>query len=72
VLGQERGPGEHQGGDRDHREHPAICDRLAITITSAAMMPQPPIQPAQGPNARAVHVNVVPQWGSALFSSRNA
>jgi hypothetical protein len=36
------------------------------------MMPQPPIHPAQGPNARVVHVNVVPQSGSALFSSRNA
>ena len=51
---------------------PAICARLAITMTSAAMSPQPPIQPARGPNARAVHVNVVPQSGSALFSSRNA
>ena len=51
---------------------PAICARLAITITSAAMIPQPPIQPARGPNARAVQVNVVPQSGSALFSSRNA
>ena len=51
---------------------PAIWARLAITMTSAAMSPQPPIQPARGPNARAVQVNVVPQSGSALFSSRNA
>ena len=51
---------------------PAICARLAITMTSAAMIPQPPIQPARGPNARAVQVKVVPQSGSALFSSRNA
>src|ERR1700689_3860212 len=36
------------------------------------MMPQPPSQPAHGPNARVVHVNVVPQSGSTLFSSRNA
>ncbi len=43
-----------------------------MTITSAAMMPQPPSQPARGPNARAVQVNVVPQSGSTLFSSRNA
>ena len=39
-----------------------------MTITSAAMMPQPPIQPARGPKARVAHVNVVPQSGSALFS----
>ncbi len=51
---------------------PAICARLAITTTSAAMMPQPPSQPAHGPNARVVQVNVVPQSGSALFSSLNA
>ena len=49
---------------------PAICARLAITMMSAAMMPQPPIQPVRGPNARAAQVNVVPQSGSALFSSR--
>ena len=51
---------------------PAIWARLAITMMSAAMIPQPPIQPVRGPNARAVQVNVVPQSGSALFSSRNA
>ena len=41
-----------------------------MTMMSAAMMPQPPIQPVRGPNARAAHVNVVPQSGSASFSSR--
>ena len=56
----------------DRKYRPAIWDRLAITMMSAAMMPQPPIQPVRGPNARAVQVNVVPQSGSALFSSRNA
>ena len=40
-----------------------------MTITSAAMMPQPPSQPARDPNARAAHVKVVPQSGSALLSS---
>ena len=48
---------------------PAIWARLAITITSAAMMPQPPIHPTSGPNARDAQVNVVPQSGSALLSS---
>ena len=48
---------------------PAICARFAITMTSAAMMPQPPSQPTIGPNARDPHVNVVPQSGSALLSS---
>ena len=43
-----------------------------MTITSAAMIPQPPIQPTQGPNARAAQVNVVPQSGSALLSSAYA
>ena len=31
------------------------------------MIPQPPIQPVAGPNARAAQVNVVPQSGSAWF-----
>ena len=48
---------------------PAICARLAITMTSAAMMPQPPSHPTIGPNARDAHVKVVPQSGSALLSS---
>jgi hypothetical protein len=51
---------------------PAICDRLAITMTSAAMIPQPPIQPVRGPKALAAQVKVMPQSGSARFSSRNA
>ena len=48
---------------------PAICARLAITMTSAAMIPQPPIQPTTGPNALVAQVNVVPQSGSASLSS---
>ena len=48
---------------------PAICARFDITITSATMIPQPPIQPVIGPKARVAQVNVVPQSGSALFSS---
>ena len=48
---------------------PAICARLAMTMTSAAMMPHPPIQPVTGPNARDAQVKVVPQSGSALLSS---
>ena len=39
-----------------------------MTITSAAMMPQPPIHPILGPNALVPHVNVVPQSGMALLS----
>ena len=38
-------------------------------MTSAAMIPQPPSQPVRVPNARAAQVKVVPQSGSALFSS---
>ena len=48
---------------------PAIWARLAMTMTSAAMMPQPPHQPVFGPKARVAQVNVVPQSGSALFIS---
>ncbi len=48
---------------------PAICDRFAITMMSAMMMPQPPIHPTRVPKARAAQVNVVPQSGSALLSS---
>ena len=40
-----------------------------MTRTSAATMAQPPAQPSLGPNARVAQVNVVPQSGSALFSS---
>ena len=46
---------------------PAICDRLAITSTSAKITPQPPSQPVIGPNALEHQVNVVPQSGSAWF-----
>ena len=48
---------------------PATCARLAMTRMSAARMPQPPIQPVFGPNARVAQVKVVPQSGSALFNS---
>ena len=48
---------------------PATCARLAMTRMSAATMPQPPAQPVFGPNALVAQVNVVPQSGSALFSS---
>ncbi len=48
---------------------PATWARLAMTRMSAAMMPQPPSQPVLGPKARVAQVNVVPQSGSALFSS---
>ncbi len=48
---------------------PATWARLAMTRMSAAMMAQPPAQPVFGPNAREAQVNVVPQSGSALFSS---
>ena len=40
-----------------------------MTRTSAATMPQPPIQPVFGPNAFVAQVNVVPQSGSRRFSS---
>ena len=48
---------------------PATWARLAITKMSAATIPQPPAQPVRGPKARAAQVKVVPQSGSALFSS---
>ncbi len=48
---------------------PAIWARLAITMMSATTMPQPPIHPVRGPNARAPQVKVVPQSGSAALSS---
>ena len=44
---------------------PAIWARLAITITSATMIAQPPSQPADGPIALVTQENVVPQSGSA-------
>ncbi len=48
---------------------PAMYARFAITMMSAMMMPQPPIQPVIAPNARVAQRNVVPQSGSASFSS---
>ena len=46
---------------------PAIWARLAMTMMSATMMPQPPIQPAWGPMALVTQAKVVPQSGSARF-----
>src|ERR1700755_2837785 len=46
---------------------PAIWARLAITIRSATMIAQPPIQPVSGPKARVAQAKVVPASGSALF-----
>ena len=40
-----------------------------MTRMSAATVAQPPAQPTAGPNARVPQMNVVPQSGSALFSS---
>ena len=51
---------------------PAICARLASTTIPATATPQPPSHPTQGPNAFVPQVNVVPQSGTALFSSRYA
>src|ERR1700756_3126468 len=48
---------------------PAPGRRLPMTRTSAATVAQPPAQPSAGPNARVDQMNVVPQSGSALFSS---
>ena len=41
--------------------------RLGITITSATITPQPPIQPACGPIARVTQAKVAPQSGSTRF-----
>ena len=38
-----------------------------MTMMSATMIAQPPIQPAYGPIALVTHENVVPQSGSARF-----
>ena len=48
---------------------PATWARLAMTSTSATTIAQPPCQPVFGPKARVAQVKVVPQSGSALFSS---
>jgi hypothetical protein len=47
----------------------ATWARLDMTRMSAATIAQPPAQPDFGPNALLTQVNVVPQSGSALFSS---
>src|ERR1700709_1025375 len=62
-------PGMPSSPRKVNEYDPAICARFAMTMTSAAMIPQPPIQPVFGPNARAAQVKVVPQSGSALLSS---
>ena len=46
---------------------PAICARLAITITSAATIAQPESQPSRGPIARVTQAKLVPASGSARF-----
>ena len=43
--------------------------RVAITMTSAARIPQALIHPVIGPNVRVAQVTVVPQPGSAILSS---
>lgn len=55
---------------RRKRKSTATAARLDSTRTVAATSPQPPIQPSQGPNALVAHVNVVPESGIAVFSSR--
>ena len=40
-----------------------------MTRMSAATIPHPPNHPVLGPKARVAQVKVVPQSGSALFSS---
>src|SRR6187399_874340 len=51
---------------------PAIWARLARTTIPATATPQPPSQPTHGPNAFVPQVNVVPQSGISLLSSRYA
>ena len=41
-------------------------------MVPATATPQPPSQPTHGPNALVAHVNVVPQSGTSLLSSRYA
>lgn len=40
-----------------------------MTMMSATMMPQPPIQPVRGPKARVAQVKVVPQSALLALSS---
>src|SRR5262245_21929936 len=51
---------------------PAVSARFAITMTSAATITQPVIQPRCLPNARATQVKLVPQSGSTSLSARYA
>jgi hypothetical protein len=55
---------------RMNRYLPAISDSVAITITSAAKMAKPVVQPRRGPSARVTQAKLVPQSGSARFSAR--
>jgi hypothetical protein len=48
----------------------ATWARFASTMIPARVSTQPPNQPVLGPNALVTQVNVVPQSGMTLFSSR--
>jgi len=52
------------GVEQEEHYCPATWARLAMTSTSAAMIPQPPAHPVRA-EARVAQVNVVPQSGSA-------
>ncbi len=56
--------------NRRQKYSPPIWARLASTTMPATATPQPPIHPTRGPNALVAQVNVVPQSGTARFSSR--
>lgn len=70
TVGQNVCPAIPAALNKRKKYEPAMAANFAITITSAATMAQPPIQPVRGPNARLAHVKVVPASGSASFSSR--
>src|SRR5580692_5025121 len=55
--------------NKKKRYWPATWARLPMTRRSAATVAQPPAQPTDGPNALVPQMKVVPQSGSALFSS---
>ena len=55
---------------RMKRYLPAISDRVAMTITSAAKMAKPVTQPSPGPRARVTQAKLVPQSGSTRLSAR--
>ncbi len=48
----------------------ATWARFASTMIPAMVSTHPPNQPVFGPNALVTQVNVVPQSGMTLFSSR--